>query len=128
MDSPDVGHEDTRFSDDIGAEVPRIARRCSEHCTLTDLVNVVDPFVFGVLGRFDCVDVFGFQMFQAVSDPVDVLFDRDQHITQYRRAPRARDGEQVGKPRHLNSQIRSGPILPFIRKTLPASTPDINAL
>ena len=92
MDSPDVGHEDTRFSDDIGAEVPRIARRCREHCTLTDLVNVVDPFVFGVLGRFDCVDVFAFQMFQAVSDPVDVLFDRDQHITQYRRAPRARDG------------------------------------
>ena len=62
VDAPDVGHEDTRFSDDIGAEVPRIARRRREHRALTDFVNVVDPLVFGVHRRFDCIDAFGFQM------------------------------------------------------------------
>ena len=101
MDPSDVGHKDAWFSANIGAEVPRIAGRRCEHRTLTDFVNVVDPFVFGVLGRFDCVDVFGFQMFQAVSDPVDGLLDGDQHFTQHRRTPGTRDGEEVRKPRHL---------------------------
>ena len=62
MNSANVRHEYARFSENVCSEVPRIAGRRRKHRALADVVDMSNPFAFGVKRRFDRVDLVIFQM------------------------------------------------------------------
>src|SRR5690625_1987464 len=65
-------------------------------------------------------------MLDAVRDPVHMLFDRDEHITQDRRAARPSNREQIWEARHSQTEVRDRTILPFIPKCYTVSSADVN--
>ena len=64
-----------------------------------------DPFGFRSGRRLDRRELALTEVLDAVGDPVDMLFDRYQHVRQHGRAARPGNQEQVGEARHHESQI-----------------------
>jgi hypothetical protein len=50
-DAADIRHKDARLAWDIRPEVPGIGEQVE--CRIGDLVDVLDPFVLGLLGGFN---------------------------------------------------------------------------
>ena len=73
-----------------------------------------NPFFRRLRVRFAAVDGVFAHVADAVGDPLDVLLDRNRHVAKDRRAAGPGDGEQVGKPWHLQAQIGLRAGLPVI--------------
>lgn len=62
-----------------------------------DGVDVAAPLVLGLRRRFDAIQALLANRADCISDPVDVLLNRGDHLRLHAGAARAGDHEHVGK-------------------------------
>ena len=93
---------------------------------MTHFVHRFYPRVFGLHQRLDGGNALRVQMRDALGDPLHVLFDGGQHITQHAGTARAGDHEKIGKPGTRHTEVSTGPLLPFIGEPLPIPTLNIH--
>ena len=96
-----VGHEDARLARNIGTEVPRVAGLRREHRVLRDVVDVGYPLILSLSSRLNGLSAALIEVRNTPSDPVDVLFDGDDHIAQNRWRSRPGNRKQVWETSYL---------------------------
>ena len=84
-----------------------------------------NPFGFRVCRGFDGLQSLIPQMFNALANPVHVLFDGDQHIAQHRRAAGAGNREEIRKALHLQAEIGNRSVAPLIAQGLAVAATDV---
>ena len=72
-----------------------------EQSCIGSCVDLIDPVVCRVFGRFDQFEIVALHVINALGNPVHMLLNRRRQIAQNRWAARARNREKVGKPRGL---------------------------
>ena len=113
----EVRHEDSGFSGNICAEIPRITGW--KQRAIGDRVDLGNPIKLCCWQHLNGIEGMRSQMLHALGDPTDVVFDCTDHIGQYRRVSRAYDREQVGKSGGSNAQVINRAIRPLIAKKGP---------
>ena len=86
------------------------------------------PLAFGSGGRFNRRLLVADDMVQAIADPIDMLFDRTDHVGEHRRAAGAGDHEQVGKPCDHQPEIGLRPLRPALLHRHAAPAPDVDTV
>ena len=95
-------HEDPRLSRDVRAQVPAAAS--VEECQSGDGVYPRHPFGLRLLGGLDGRQTLSIERRDHITDVLDVLLDRHDHVGEHRRAAGTGDGEQVRETCHLKPQ------------------------
>ena len=80
-DAAGVGHKYSRLTLDVGAEVP--GPPFGVEGGVGHLIDVFYPGIFGSFVGLKQVESLILHMPKAIRNPVNMLFNRDQHIAQY---------------------------------------------
>src|SRR5262249_4845311 len=88
--------------------------------------DVLYPSSFGGCCRLDHLEIFVSKVFETVTDPINVLLNRNGHIGEHRRTTGSSDGKEVWKAGHHQAEICSRPICPLLTQREAVATSDVD--
>src|SRR5262249_26324866 len=124
INASDIWKEYPRFAWYVRAHVPGTRQRVYRH--VGAVVDVAPPTSLRQRRRLDRVPLPVAHAGEAVTHPVDMLFDRHRHVRQDRRTSGAGYGEEVRKARRRQTQVRLGPPGPLFTKRQPVAPFDVD--
>ncbi len=110
-----------------GMFAPTYHEFAGEEREVRDFGDVLSPLLLGLRRRFDAIDAGLPQVREALREPVDVLFDRDDHVAEHRRAAWSRDGEQVREASDHEPEVGAWSVGPPVAKRDAVVAPDVDA-
>ena len=118
------GHEHPWFSGDVGSKIPRCTGGVEG--AIGNCINMLNPFILSIDSGLDTSVAVVSHIFDAVGDPLDVLFDGHYHVSQHRGAARAGDGEKVWKAGDGQAQVVARPGRPLFAQCQTLAALDVN--